>query len=183
MKRIIIKSLVILDRFNNLLAVIAGVLMIFVVLYICSDVVIRNVFNKTLPQVIAISEVAIVFITFLATAWLMRNDGHVRMDFILVYFSPKYQYYISLIFNIVGMLICAVLTWFGIVVVLGFLQTGVKLEGTWEIPRGPVTAVLPLGFMLLFIEFLRKTCTNIIDLKTKKYNESIMNVVHKIDGG
>ena len=73
----------IIDRISDILAYIAGLILIYIVISITVDVLFRYLFNNPLPYTLDISEILLHFITFLTAAWVMKRDGHVKMDLLL----------------------------------------------------------------------------------------------------
>ena len=53
------------------------------------EVLMRRVFNNSLPWVIQINEYAVMAIPFLAGAWLLKRDGHTRLTLVMERVSPR----------------------------------------------------------------------------------------------
>ena len=156
MKQVITKVTAIFDRVIDILAVVAGVTLIYISLFVSADITARSLLHRTIPHVIAITEILLVFIAFLVAAWLLKGEGHVKMDFVLDRFKSEHQCLINLIASILSAITCLVITWYGAEVTLDFFQRGIGLTGTLEIPKAPLLVIIPVGFFLLFIQFLRR---------------------------
>jgi TRAP-type C4-dicarboxylate transport system permease small subunit len=153
------------DHINRILVILAGTMIVVMTVLININVITRYFLKISLLHALAINEILMVFITFLVAAWLLKNDWHIRMDFILDKFKPEYQCVIDILLNILSMFISAMLVWFGTLAVFSLSQKGITLEGTLKIPRGPLIAVIPFGFLMLFIEFPRKIYEIVMRLK------------------
>jgi TRAP-type C4-dicarboxylate transport system permease small subunit len=68
----------------------AGATLLFVgmTLAICAEVLLRYGFTSPILWVVEPSEYALLWITFLGAAWVLRHGGHVRVDILLQYLSP-----------------------------------------------------------------------------------------------
>lgn len=145
-----------LDRITGFLASLAACLIIFVMLAIGVDVVMRYFFGSPMLWVQEVAEYSLVYMTFLGTAWLLGKEGHVKMDVLLNQLGPRIQLIFNVITSFVGAIICAILTWFGTELVWEFFQKG-SYEATILEPKSYyLYVVIPLGTFLLFFQFLRR---------------------------
>ena len=147
---------VILDRTIDSLAVFTQVLVVLVMLVVCADVFLRYFFNSPVFWVLESTQFALVFITFLGTAWVLKNDGHVRMDIMLNRLSQRTQDRINIVTSILCAVACLVVTWYGVKVWWDYYQINYIYAGSLKIPAYFLVAVIPIGSLLLFIQFLRK---------------------------
>jgi len=146
----------IFDRTIEVLAVFARVLVVCVMLVVCADVVMRYFFNSPMFWVLESTQFALVFITFLGATWVLKNDGHVRMDIVINRFSPRTQDRINIVTSILCALVCLVVTWYGVKVGWDYIQINYLYPGSLVIPAYLLEAVIPIGGFLLFIQFLRR---------------------------
>lgn len=144
------------DTILDLLAVLGMVLLTFMMLSVCWEVVTRYLLGSASVWVIEFSEYILLYITFLGTAWLLRNEGHVEMDILITLLSPKPRLIVKSVTSILGGVICFIVAWSGAEVSLDHLQRGLHQPTLMEPPDFPLFAVIPLGFFLLSIQFLRR---------------------------
>ena len=98
----------------------------------------------------------LLWLTFLASAWLLRHEGHVSVDFLTARAKPETRRVIHMITSAIGAIVCLVLTWFA-------------WENTWEnfmsgtldvkaisLPKAPVISIIAVGSSLLSIQFIRR---------------------------
>ena len=116
------------------------------------------------------TEYTLLFITFLATAWLLKEEGHVKMDLLLNQFSRKNQAIISTFTSSIGTVMFLIITWYSSKVVWEVTQTHYYLPSILEVPATPIYIIIPIGSFLLFIQFLRRTCGYIMDWKAPLRN-------------
>jgi C4-dicarboxylate transporter, DctQ subunit len=150
------KLLKIFDRIIDILAFVAGAITILMMLGISTEVVTRYFFKSPVSGMLEASEVSLLWITFLAAAWLLRQEGHVNMDVVLNRLKPEYQAILNCVTSLLGALISLALFWYGTQVVWNFFRKGTLEFGNLEINVGYVLLAIPLGGILLFLQFLRR---------------------------
>lgn len=135
----------------------AGMFILFLMMIsVCWEVFSRYFLGRGTIWVIEFSEYAILFITFLGTAWLLREDGHVEMDIILTALPPRKQQILKSITSVLSSLTCLLLAWSGAAVAFDHLQRGLHRPTLIAPPDFPLFAVIPIGFFLLSVQFLRR---------------------------
>ena len=80
-----------LDRINTLMIIIAAFLLIALTLIVGADITLRYGFSRPLGWVKETSEYILVFLGFLVAAWILKDDGHVKMDLVLSRLGPRAQ--------------------------------------------------------------------------------------------
>ena len=165
MKRLM-KLLSAFDRIIDYLAYIAGGIIIFVALSIFLNVMSRQLLRFSLLGVIEIGEYSLCFITFLATAWLLRKEGHVKMDIVVNRLNPAKQAWVNMFMSFIGAGLCLALTWYGVIVTVDAWQRNVFLSSTvLQAPLALLLFIIPIGCFLLFIQFLRRAYGSIASWK------------------
>ncbi len=150
------KAADVFDGTVDLLAILAGAVLGFLLLIIVTQVTLR-IFGLAILWIFEISKFSLLYITFLGTAWLLKKDGHVKMDIVLTRFSPRTQSLMNIITSILGVIICLVITWYGVKLIQHQIRVGDYFAGILEPPKWPIVLLIPLGTFLLFIQFLRRT--------------------------
>jgi C4-dicarboxylate transporter DctQ subunit len=154
------------DGFDWLLKLLANagmVLLSLLMLAVCWEVFSRYYLGRGTAWVLEFSEYSILFMTFLGTAWLLRKDGHVEMDIVVKALQPKTQRVLKATTSIVCALVCLLLTWSGTEVSLDYLQRGLHRPTLIAPPYFPLFVIIPTGFFLLFIQFLRRAHRALLD--------------------
>ncbi len=152
------KITAIFDRTLALLAILAGVVIIFIMLSVLTEIVMRDFLNRPQTWVVELSEYALLWITFLGTAWLLKREGHVKMDMVLNRLNPGRQVVLNIITSVIGLIICLVTTWYGVQMTWSHFQRGIFEPTTvLDLPKAPIMVIIPIGFFLLSIQFLRRT--------------------------
>ena len=147
----------IFDRTNDVLVFLASAVLIFTVVSVTVDVVLRYFFKAPLIWAVEINENNLLYITFLATAWVLRREGHVKVELVLARLDPRAQNLVDLITSIIGVLICLVVTWYGSLVTWRDFQAGAFQPTIMRIPNAYILFIIPVGTFLLSIQFFRRT--------------------------
>lgn len=147
----------IFDCFIEILAVLAGALGILMMLGISVDVLSGYVFHRPIMGVLELSEMVLLYVTFLAAAWVLREEGHVNMDFMLRLMSPRMRAWLNAATSFICAAMSFVLFWYGLKATQSLFQEGLMESGTVVINQGYLIMVIPLGSLPLFIQFLRRT--------------------------
>ncbi|MFC1867085.1 TRAP transporter small permease [Thermodesulfobacteriota bacterium] len=155
----------IFDRILSVGVVLSSVLLVFIMLSISFDVILRYTINLPLEWAVEISEYILVGMTFFATAWVLKRDGHVKMDQLFNRLSPRAQTILNVITSTLSTITCLIIAWYSILVTLDHIHTNDSYFTTLEFPKWPVSAIIVVGFILLLFQFLRRTYGYLTDLK------------------
>ena len=151
------KASAIFDRGIIVLAVIAVLLLAFIMLSVSAEVVTRYFVGRQMLWVIEVTEYCLVWIAFLGAACVLKREAHVVMDIVLIRLEPRTQALVNAITSIIGVVICLVVTWYGVEVTLDFYRRGHFLPSVLEPPSFVLYAIIPVGSLLLAIQFVRRT--------------------------
>jgi C4-dicarboxylate transporter, DctQ subunit len=144
------------DRFVNWLAVFAGILLIFMMFLVDSEVTIRQ-FGQATSWTEEVASYALLFILFLGAAWLLREDGYVSFDILYDRLSPRAKAVLNIATSIFGMLLWLVVTAYALVVTIEQFQMGLYVPTLLQPPTYILLAIIPLSGITLIIQFARRT--------------------------
>lgn len=145
-----------LDRIMTAAAVLAGALIVLVMLMVCAKVFSRYFFGVGIVGVDQISGTLLVYVTFLAAAWVLRREQHVTIDILLSSVGDGPRRWMNIVASLLGAAVCFLLMVYGTLEVWQSWQRGVRVAAELEIYRAYNLAVIPLGSFLLFIQLLRR---------------------------
>ena len=156
MPTVLSKIAVWFDRVDRFLAAIACTLMVLITLAICVEIVSRSFFDISNPWLVELSEITLLYLTFLAAAWVLGKDKHVSIDLLVGYMSEPVSRKLQLFLSCVASATCFIVCWFGILTVIDQFQNDIR-EPTIMAPLTFwITAVVPFGLFLLGFQFLRR---------------------------
>lgn len=145
------------DRIIDSFAVLAGFLFVFSTVSTCVEVVMRYFFAKPTNWLSEINELILYVAPFIASAWILKNEGHVRMDLLVNFLDHRNQTLLNGVTSILGALTCLTIMWFGATVTWDSFQTQyLTASGYIRVTRGYITLFGVLGCMLLAIQFIRR---------------------------
>jgi TRAP-type C4-dicarboxylate transport system permease small subunit len=137
-----------------------GVLAVIVVAALAAcvglEVTMRYFFGAPTRWVIEFSEYALLWLAFLAGAWILRDEGHVRVEMLTEMLSPRWQRRLHFVTSWLGAGVCGVYFWVTTDYVLRIQQSGEMLFKAVPIEKWTVMAVMPPGLALLAIQFVRR---------------------------
>ncbi len=144
----------ILAKVELFFAVVAGILLFTMIAMVSYDVIGRQFFSSSAPWALELSEYIMLYLTFLLAPWVLRQDGHVRVDLLANRLGLRTQFFFSVITGLAAAIACLVLFWFSLEVVIESYQRGVMLRKVLNVPQYVLLAVIPLGSLFLFLRFV-----------------------------
>lgn len=179
--KILAKTGAVFDRFLNALIVLACVIFTFTMLLVSTDVILRYVFNSPIAWTTEVCEYILVGIVSLGMAWLLRREGHVKVDFLLNQFSPGTQALINAFTSILAAAVLFIITWYGIQNILFLLGKPLAVEtGILRIHKAVLLIPLAMGCLLVTIQFMRRTYKNLqIYRQARKQKGVVLETDHE----
>lgn len=147
----------IFDYILNVFVVIAGIILIFMMLSTCGDVVMRYFFNRPSIWVIDVTSFSMLFMAFLVAAWVLKNEGHVRIDLIVNMLSPRGQLWLTGVMSIITALTFLLITWYSANLTWNLYLTKFEVNSVMRPLKYPLFFIIPLGFLALSIQLIRRT--------------------------
>ena len=161
----------IFNRTIDLLAIFAGILLIFSMLIICIAIASRYLVGRPMGWVIEITEYSLLYITFLVAAWVLKREGHVKMDLVFSRLSPRTQVLFNMITSGIGAVICFILFWYGVRVTWELYQTRYFTPTILELPKFVIVAIIFIGSLLLCLQFLNRTFLYLLNWRVSRDKE------------
>lgn len=147
----------IFDKIVIALMVLAAALIILDTLAVTFDVILRYSLGITYTGLFEITEYSLLWITFLSTAWILKIDGHIRVDLLLYRLNPRQRAITNIVTSIICIILLGMLTWYSAKLTLNHYQLGTYISSILQPPKWPIEIIIPVGYFLLFIVLLRKT--------------------------
>lgn len=154
------------DSINIIMVVISAVLLLGLTFIVGADITLRYLFNRPLGWVKEVSEYTLVGMGFLVAAWILRDDGHVKMDLVLNKVRPRVQTMMNIITSIISTIIVFIITWFTMRVIVDFYRTKLVAPTVLEPPKWILLTPILVGCFLLGVQFVRRTYAFIGKWKT-----------------
>lgn len=152
------KVIRVLDWLTNAMAFVAGVIILFVTFLITASVISRILGGDGLPWTLEVTEYSLVYICFLSVPWILKQDAHVKVDFVVERIKKKSERaYANLqrITDLVMAVICIVMTVYGLRVAIGLWQRDVIITSILNWPKAPMVIIIPIGFLVMALQLVR----------------------------
>ncbi len=150
------------------LAYSTGGIFIFIMIAVTADVSSRKLFGAPIQWVDEVAGYLLLYASFLGAAWLLKKEGHVSVDVVVERLNPRVQACLHMILSLLIAALCLVMTYMGVLTTLDAHRRRVFTVSVLEAPLALLVAVIPLGFLLLFIQFLRRAYTYLEALKGRR---------------
>ena len=154
------------DKLSDLMAALAGVLLVFISAAMCYTIFMRFVFRETTIWIVPVSEYSLLWIVFLGTTWLLREGGHITTDVIYVHLNEKTKRYLDFVMSVIGAIACFMLFYLGVIHLCDCIIHGVTDVRAMTVPKSVVFIIIPIGSILLTVQFFRIAWSKLIDMRT-----------------
>ena len=142
--------------FNKALVFIASIMMAGLMIIVCIDLALRYFFNSPLLWGTEVTEILLLYVSFLGMAWVFREDGHVVIDvFTSKAVGRKKKILNGISYFLVG-IVSVVLIYYGFYATWDHYSRGVFNPTVIETPIALIIIVIPIGSIPLFLEVLIK---------------------------
>jgi TRAP-type C4-dicarboxylate transport system permease small subunit len=157
MKLIARLMIIIFDGAMAVMAFLAGVLLVLTVILVTAAVVFRYFFHSPIGWSVEVTQYMLVFMGYLVVAWVLRREGHVKMDILLNAFSQTAQSLVNAITSAVGTVVCFIIALVGATVTRELYRTDYFEPTVLMVPKFIFLAAIALAFFMLSIQFARRT--------------------------
>lgn len=145
------------DRLLGVLMALSCIMLAAAMLLVCLDVFMRYLFNTPILWAMDVCEFILVGIVSLGMAWLLKDEAHVRMDFLVERLSPRKKALLSAVNALIGAVTLAVILRYGVVEIAELWQRRYAVEtGVLRIPKVSLLIPIALGLFLFFVQFVRQ---------------------------
>jgi TRAP-type C4-dicarboxylate transport system permease small subunit len=153
------------DKLLDIIAALAGVVLVIIVSAVCYTIFMRFFFQQTTIWIMQTTEYGLLWIVFLVTTWLLREGGHISNDIIYSRLNQKAKAFLNFIMFTIGGLACAVMVYFGALYTQECIVNSVTDVRAVTVPKAPLFVIIPFGSLLLFIQFFRMAWARLNDIK------------------
>jgi C4-dicarboxylate transporter DctQ subunit len=156
------------DKLLDVMALLGGAILLFITAAVCYTIGMRYLFTKTTIWIMQTTEYALLWIVFLATTWLLREKGHITTDVIYTHLNEKTKRILDCIMFIIGGIACTFMVYFGIHYTRECIIKGITDVRGVTIPKWTIFIIIPIGSILLTIQFFRMMWSKFIDIRAGK---------------
>ena len=144
------------DRVITGLNYLAGCILLFMAGAVLYEVFMRYLFNAPTRWVIEFSEYMLLYMALLAAAWVLKQEGHVRVEMLVDVLPHNVKAGLHAVTSWVGAVVCALFGWYGAALTWETFWSGEVLFRAVHVPKWAVLVSLPIGLLLLTLQFIRR---------------------------
>lgn len=153
-------------RLLDLTGLVCGLLIIALMLGVSADVAVRSFTGRPILWMFEITEYTLLFIPCIGMAWLAREHGHVAITSFVSGMPAGLRRALAVSTLLLCAAVCALVAAWSGVVLRQSLARGTAVGMMLRIPEWRVFWVLPFGFGLAAIEFVRLASVNPVPPET-----------------
>ncbi|MEO0249772.1 MAG: TRAP transporter small permease [candidate division WOR-3 bacterium] len=145
------------DRINDVIMVVAGILLWGQMLIVNIEVFSRYLGRPT-TWVTEISSILVLWIPFMIAAWVLRKEGHVKMDLLIERFHPRTRGLVDCITSLIGVVVMLIVAWAGLMTTIYWI--GNRTPTILMLPRSPIVGIIFFGSLLFAVQFFISALQN-----------------------
>jgi len=168
-----------LRTLSQLLVIIAGVLLVFLIFLTVGDVVGRNLQDRSILGAVDISTLALVSVAFLGLAAAELDGRHVSVDLVEANLPRRIRTGLALIRTVLLAVIGAVLGWGMYGTVTSAFERSETTNGILRLATWPVKSVLFASFVLFFVVAIWNSMNEFLDMREgKRFDQHESLTIH-----
>ena len=141
------------DRLSVLCAVIAAVLLALAAVIVTWSVFYRAMGASTFWE-IEFAVFMMVASLFLASPYCLATNGHISVDLLPHYLSPRAARVLGLVTMVIGFGVCLYLMWRGGILTFEAYERRERTESTWAPYKWPLYLMMPVGLGLTALQYI-----------------------------
>lgn len=138
---------------STLMGAACGAILIVMLLLICANVVMRYGFNDPITWADQITTYGLVYLTFIGAPYALAQRAHVSVDILASLLRPEHGRRLDVAIDVVGILYCIAFSILTLQELGRVLKRGSAFVDALIVPEWMVLLVLPLGAILLVVQF------------------------------
>lgn len=143
------------DGLLSAFALIAGMLLVWLMVSILISVTMRNLGLQPFPWLFLSGEYGLFYLTMLGAPWLVRRRGHVHVELVTAMLPTRAQAWLSRVVAGGCVAVCLLLAYAGYELVSRDIARGNFDVRAYFTPKWWLTIAFPVSFGLMAIEFAR----------------------------
>lgn len=142
------------NRFERVLSISAGVLLIAIMLLITADVSLRFLFNAPIVGTLELTEFGIVVAFYMGLAYLQFQKGQVTIEFVVERLSARTRSVLECVAYFLSLVVFGLMSWTGWMAAMYALQVGQITFGNIPFPMAPAKFILAFGCSLICFQLV-----------------------------
>jgi TRAP-type C4-dicarboxylate transport system permease small subunit len=143
------------DFIIEFLAFLAGIILLAITFAVTVSALVRYLGFRAPIWTLQYTEYGLLWFTFLGAAWLLRKEGHIRIDTVISQLYAPIRRKVEIIDDILGFVVSIIIFWFGTLHTIDLYQREIMEVKGVIVPKFPFFLIIPLGGLTLSIQFVR----------------------------
>ena len=141
------------DALSTGLAVVAAACLALAMLIVCYMVVWRATGHSTYWE-IELATYLIVGCVLIGSPYCLKTRGHIGVDLVSHLLPARRRVVLERVLAALGLAVCLYLAWEGLELTLHAVRSGETSGSSWDPPRWPFFALMPLGLGLTALQYV-----------------------------
>ena len=142
-----------IDRLSEVTGYVSGACIFVATLVVCYAVVLRAMGHSTIWQT-ELAVYLLIFVTFVGGAYGLKHGSHVNVDLLDHRLSQKGQLVLQVVRAVLSLVLIAVVGWYSSLMWWEATSLGWTSGTAWNPPLTYIYAILPLGMLLIGLQYL-----------------------------
>lgn len=152
------------NKLDLILGYISSFALFSMMVLIFINAVSRFILNKPITGVIEFTgEYLMVFVVYLALSFTQKNGGHVKVELLQRFFSPKINSFLNILVKILSAIIFLTLTYTSYLLLVRHLNQDIRSVSSLAYPLAPAVFVITFGSLVMSIRLILSIFISKID--------------------
>lgn len=147
----------ILEKTIDFSGMLSALMIAFLAVAIIYEIGMRYFLDRPPHWVFEITQITLLYLTFLGAAWVQRADKHVSIDVVLIFLSRRKRALLNTLTSSLCIIISLIMTWYGAVATVEQVRLNLHPETVVPVPGWVFVVVIPIGGFFLTLESIRRT--------------------------
>jgi C4-dicarboxylate transporter, DctQ subunit len=143
-----------LSKINKYLALTAGVSVFLIMFITVYEVIVRYLFNAPTMWTFEVTGYLLLIATFLAASYTLEQGGHVNIDLVSMNLKPVPRRWLSIIVDVLGIAFISLWLWKSTALAMDSFILDFKSMSMLQVTLWPFYVLIPLGLLLLLIQYI-----------------------------
>ncbi len=144
----------IFKKLNTLFAIVAEVLVMFIMLFVVAEIIGRFLFNHPIPGQAEIATLSLVVIVYLALPYTQMQEGHIRVDVFISRIKGAKREFLEAFILVIGLVTALMILWATGERAIASVHDQEFIAGVVNFPIWPGRCAVVLGFLLLSLTLM-----------------------------
>jgi TRAP-type C4-dicarboxylate transport system permease small subunit len=145
-----------INRLTWLAELLAEIGLIGLLLIVIHEVIVRYVFDSPTLYSVELSEYLLVLVVFMSIGWVLKEDRHVAVTFVVDRLPEKIRLGLNLLTSLLTMAFLGIIVWKGGKTTLTAYTGNYHSSSLLDFPMWIPYALIPLGALVLSLQYIVK---------------------------